>query len=142
MKIIRARIYDTVINGPPERAVEGVREEILKAGSQEINDHASNTTITIRAVTKLTDMLFWRCWGDKVLIQFVYCEGKTLIKVCGLPSFWRTGIRKGEKAYSKPEIAEALERAIKTASQRLRPIVDKAGSGCSSRSVAATGDGS
>ena len=70
----------------------------------------SRGEIIIRCLTDLFSMLFWRCWGDKVLFKCTPLgDSQTEVEIFGIPNWFRLGVKKGEKVYNRDELAGLLE---------------------------------
>jgi hypothetical protein len=67
--------------------------------------------ITVRFLSSCVDVLFWRCWSDRLLFRLEEGEhGKTLIRVFALPSLWRLGVRQGESVGNPAALMSSLQR--------------------------------
>lgn len=57
----------------------------------------SNGKIEIRCLCSLFNMIFWSCWGDKLLFELEQIEPeKTTVNVFGVPNLFRIKVKKGE----------------------------------------------
>ena len=53
--------------------------------------------IEIRCLSSLFNMIFWSCWGDKLLFELKQIEAKrTTVNVFGIPNLFRIKVKKGE----------------------------------------------
>jgi len=54
--------------------------------------------IVIRCVSSLMNLILWKWWGNKLLFEVREInDSKTRVDIFGIPAFFRTRIKKGEK---------------------------------------------
>jgi hypothetical protein len=74
--------------------------------------------VVIRCLTDLLNLGLWRCWGDKILLKRTSLgQRRTEVKALGIPSWFRLGIKKGEKVYSKEELGMIIDSLCQPAAK-------------------------
>jgi hypothetical protein len=68
-------------------------------------------TIVVRCLSRAMDMVFWRCWSDKLLIRLTQdADQRTRIRLVAIPNLFRTSVREHEREVKPYQLLEELRR--------------------------------
>jgi hypothetical protein len=110
MSFVKEPIYQRIIDLPSDEIFDQISKGILGSGLQVLKINQTKGEVIIRCLTVLFNMVLWRCWGDKILLKCSPLgQRRTEVKALGIPSWFRLGIKKGEKVYSKEELPVILD---------------------------------
>jgi len=70
--------------------------------------------VVVRCLTQAANLLFWRCWSDKLLFAVAGGkDGRTAVNVYAIPNLLRVGVAKTENISDAGRIVEAVkEKAL------------------------------
>ena len=66
--------------------------------------------IVVRCLTRLVNLVLWRCWSDKLVFEISTTGGaSTTVKVYAIPNLFRTGVGSNEKVFDLARIVDAVK---------------------------------
>ncbi len=66
--------------------------------------------IVIRCLSSLMNLILWSYWGKKLLFEIKEIEeDKTKVDIFGIPAYFRTRIKKGEKVVDLAKLVSDLK---------------------------------
>jgi hypothetical protein len=94
---------------------QGSTHELLLEKLKEINlevesENEQHGAIVVSCLTGMFNMLFWRCWIDKLLFKVIPLENNnTRVDIFGLPNLFRIKVKKEETLVDVDELLSQLK---------------------------------
>lgn len=97
MHLLKEPIDTILVALDYSNAYDTLLKKLMEMNFEVKEQNKDKGKIEIRCLSSLFNMIFWSCWGDKLLFELKQIEAKkTKVNVFGIPNLFRIKVKKGE----------------------------------------------
>jgi hypothetical protein len=86
MPLLKERVHTIIYTSSYHNAYGILLRRLKELGFEVIEQKEEKGKVIIRCLTTLINMIFWGCWGDRVLFEIKQIEGnKTKVHIFAMP---------------------------------------------------------
>lgn len=109
--LVRNLLTEFYVAADLDTTFQTVLSKLAQMGLDVAHTDQNSGHIVVKYLTLLVDMLLYRCYSDRVLIEVRQLKpGECLVKVFALPAWNRVGLKRGETLREPAPLWYALER--------------------------------
>jgi hypothetical protein len=115
MPLLKERVQTIICPSNYNNTYDNLLRRLKEMGFEIMEQKKERGKIIIRCLTSLMNMIFWECWGDRVLFEIKQIEqNKTKVTIFAMLSLLRIKVGKKEKRVDLDKLISELKSIIPT----------------------------
>ena len=112
MHLLNEHLGTIAYDGDRSAAFAAVSGKLRTSGITILEEDENAGRIVARCLSRLSNLMVWRCWSDKLLVQFENADRTANIRVYAIPNLFRFGVKKGDREINPSSLLAEIRRSI------------------------------